>query len=160
MNVSVFKGFSEPNINFRDIPWKRDGFIRNILQEEMIEKRHKDIYLYEKYKIKPYPKFLLTIYITTNSWVEELIVYPIKIDKRGKEVVHHIEIPFFKKEKIFFRDTTESYINKYFDYYFDALFKIFTGEYEVPKEEMNTIIENIKLGLDNKEYEQIPDFNF
>lgn len=134
--------------------------IRNILQEEIIEKRNKDVYLYEKYQIKPYDKFLLTIYITTNSWVEKLIVHPIKVDKRGKEVVHRIEIPFFKKEKSIFKDTTEAYIKKYFDYYLEALLQIFTKEYEIAVDEMNSIIADIKIRLDRKEYEQIPDFEF
>ena len=105
MNISILSGYSEPKISF-DIPWKRDVCIRNILQEEIIEKRQKDIYLYEKYKIKPYNKFLLTIYITTNSWVKELVVHPIKVDKIGKEIVQRIEIPYFEKEKSFFRNTT------------------------------------------------------
>lgn len=160
MNISLFRNFSERGVDFLEIPWKRDVLIRNILQEELIEKRKKDEYLYEKYKIKPYNKFLLTIYITTNSWVKELIVHPIKVDKRGREVVQRIEIPFFKKEKSFFRDTTETYIQKYFNYYFEALIKIFTEEYEISTDEMNGIINDIKKRLEAKEYELIPDFEF
>jgi hypothetical protein len=159
MNVSVLEWASEPNVNF-DIPWKRKVFVRNILQEEMIEKRGKDVYLYEKYGIKPYDKFLLTIYVTTNSWVKELEIHPIKVNKRGKEIVQRIEIPYFEKEKSIFRNTSEPYINKYFDYYFEALFKIFTEEYGVPEIEMNEVIDNIKLRIKAKEYESIPDTNF
>ncbi len=160
MNISVLSWSSEAEINTHDIPWKRKVMVRNILQEEIIEKRQKDIYLYEKYTIKPYSKFLLTIYITTNSWVNELIVRPIKVDKRGKEVVQRIEIPYFQKEKSFFKDSTEAYIKKYFDYYFEALFQIFTQEYEIPEAEMKNIIDDIQKRLSNKEYEQIPDFEF
>lgn len=160
MNISVTSFSSEPKVDFLDIPWKRKVLVRNKLQEEIIEKRQKDVYLYEKYNIKPYDRFLLTIYITTNSWVKELVVHPIKVDKRGKEVVQRIEIPYFEKEKSIFKNTTEPYINKYFDYYFEALVKIFTEEYEVPENEMNEIIENIKLRIKAKEYDSIPDTNF
>ncbi len=159
MNISVIKWASEANISF-DIPWKREVLVRNILQEEIIEKRQRDIYLYEKYRIKPYNKFLLTILITTNSSVKNLEIYPIKVDKRGKEVVHRIEIPYFKKEKSFFRNTTEAYVNKFFDYYFEALFEIFTKEYEISDSDMNNVINNIRLRIKAKEYECIPDTIF
>jgi hypothetical protein len=159
MNIRSLSWASEAGYCF-DINWKVMVFIRNELQVLIIDNLKKDEYLYQKYNIKPYDKFLLTLYETTDSVTKELTILPIKVDKRGKEVVHQIVIPFFKKENSLFGNSDKSYLMKYVDYYFEALTKIFNEEYEIDLDFLKEYFKDLRIKIENKEYESIPDFEF